>query len=78
MNACIVYKEEYDKGRPDATIKVVAAGTISAMCAEMVRIAETMKDDLASFIEEDGTLLECCRTVVEPEGLTYERYLLVG
>ena len=37
MNACIVYKEEYDKGRPDATIKVVAAG-ISAMCAEMVRM----------------------------------------
>ena len=77
MNACIMYKEEnVDK---TATIKVVATGCQSAMRAEMARIADSMKDDLSSFIRaDDGTVETCSRTVVEPDGLVYEHYYLVG
>jgi len=76
MNACIVHKEEYDQ---TVTLKIVAAGCKSAMRAEMARIADSMKDDLSSFIRaDDGTVETCSRTVVESDGLTYEHYYLVG
>lgn len=75
MNACIVYKEE---SAQTVAMKIVAVGCQSAMRAEMTRIAEGMKDDLSSFIEQDGTLVECSRTVAESDGLVYEHYYLIG